>query len=255
MIIVNRNGNKFFSEMLRKEEPLIIAGPCAVEDYDMMDNITAYLKKKKIGVIRAGAFKPRTSPDTFQGLGIEGLRILDKIRKKYDVKILSEIVDIRYLEEMSKTVDILQVGARNMQNFELLKELGKTDIPVVLKRGMSAKVNEFKCAAEYILQGGNQNVMLCERGVRSFDNCTRNLLDLSCVAILKKETSLPVLVDISHSLGRKDIAAEVSRAALAAGADGIMVEVHNNPDSALSDAEQQMSLQEFEQFYQNVYGK
>ncbi len=252
---MNRDGRKFFSELLRKEEPLIIAGPCAVEGYDMMDKITAYLKEKKIGVIRAGAFKPRTSPDTFQGLGIEGLRILDEIRKKYDVKIISEIVDIRYLEEMSKTVDILQVGARNMQNFELLKELGKTDIPVVLKRGMSAKISEFKCAAEYILQGGNQNVMLCERGVRSYDDCTRNLLDLSCVAILKKETSLPVLVDISHSLGRKDIAEEVSRAALAIGADGIMVEVHNNPESALSDVEQQMSLQEFEQFYQNVYGK
>ncbi|WP_312495610.1 bifunctional 3-deoxy-7-phosphoheptulonate synthase/chorismate mutase [Anaerosporobacter sp.] len=243
---------EYFKEILNEKQPLIIAGPCAVEDFPMMDKITAYLKKMDVSIIRAGAFKPRTSPDTFQGLGIEGLKILDIIRKKYEVKILSEIVDLKYLDVMCENVDILQVGARNMQNFELLKELGKTNMPILLKRGMCATVNEFKCAAEYIQQGGNKNLMLCERGVRSFDDCTRNLLDLSCVAIIKRETGLPVLVDISHSLGRKDIATEMSKAALAAGADGIMVEVHNNPDKALSDANQQMSLLEFEQFYNKL---
>lgn len=239
----------YFSEILKEEQPLIIAGPCAVENFNMMDKITDSLKQRNLSIIRAGAFKPRTSPNDFQGLGIEGLKILNTIRKKYDVKILSEIVDLKYLNVMYENVDILQVGARNMQNFELLKELGKTNIPILLKRGMCATVNEFKCAAEYILQGGNNNLMLCERGVRSFDDCTRNLLDLSCVAILKREMELPIIVDISHSLGRKDISLEMSKAALATGADGVMVEVHNNPAEALSDAKQQMSLQEFERFY------
>lgn len=232
--------------------PFFIAGPCAVEDYDMMEKIVKFLIVKGIKVVRAGAFKPRTSPNDFQGLGIEGLRILNDIRKKYKIKIVSEIVDIKYIDIMGETVDILQVGARSMYNYELLKALGETNIPVILKRGMSATINEFKCAVEYISKGGNKKIILCERGIRSFDKSTRNVLDLSCVAIIKKETKYPIFVDISHSLGRKDIALEMTKAALAVGADGIMVEVHNNPETALSDSKQQMSFLEFDRYYNKL---
>ena len=230
--------------------PFFIAGPCAVESYDMLDEITGYLVSKNISVIRAGAFKPRTSPDSFQGLGIEALAMCRKIRKKYAVKIVSEIVDLKYLTAMCEAVDILQVGSRNMFHYELLKELGRTRLPVILKRGLCATVYEYIQAAQYILRGGNYNLIFCERGIRSYDRCTRNVLDLSAVAILKKEADFPVLVDISHSLGRKDIAVPMSRAALAAGADGIMVEVHNHPEKALSDSEQQMSFSEFTLYYE-----
>ncbi|MDF2841868.1 MAG: chorismate mutase [Herbinix sp.] len=233
--------------------PYIIAGPCAVENYEMMDKIVKYLVSKGIYVIRAGAFKPRTNPSDFQGLGLEGLHVIGEIKKKYKVKIVSEIVDVRYMQRMLEVVDILQVGARNMYNFELLKVLGRVKHPVLLKRGISATINEFISAAQYILQGGNQKLILCERGIRSFDSSTRNLLDLSSIAIIKKEYDIPVIVDISHSLGRKDIAIPVAKAALAVGADGIMVEVHNNPASALSDANQQMSILEFDHFYNEIY--
>lgn len=219
----------------------------------MMEKIIKSLIAKNIKYIRAGAFKPRTSPDNFQGLGIEGLKILDSLRKKYNVKIVSEIIDKEHIGIMSKTVDILQVGTRNMQNYSLLKALGKVDIPVILKRGMSATIDEFKYAAQYISNGGNKKIILCERGIRSFDNSTRNLLDLSCVAIIKKETNYPIIVDISHSLGRKDIALELTKASLAVGADGIMVEVHNNPEKALSDSGQQMSLSEFDIYYNQIF--
>ena len=246
------SNNNILKVMSGHQTPMFIAGPCAVENYDMMDKIAGYLKKKHITIIRAGAFKPRTLPEDFQGLGIEGLKILNKIRKKHMVKIVSEIVDAKYIDVMSENIDILQVGSRNMQNYELLKELGKTDKPVILKRGMCATIREFIAAVEYILRGGNKNIILCERGIRSFDKSTRNLLDLACVAIIKRETSYPVLVDISHSLGRKDIAVDVTKAALAIGADGIMVEVHNNPQKALSDSRQQMSMIEFERFYNQI---
>lgn len=178
---------------------------------------------------------------------------MKQIKVKYDIRIVSEIVDAKYLDSMLQCVDILQVGARNMYNYELLKELGKVQVPVLLKRGLCATVREFIAAAEYILAGGNENILLCERGVRSFDNCTRNLLDISCVAIIKKETRYPVIVDISHSLGRKDIAPQVAKAAIAVGADGIMIEVHEHPKNALSDKEQQMDFEEFDNFYRQVY--
>lgn len=204
-------------------------------------------------MIRAGVFKPRTLHSSFQGLGVEGLEILKQIKQAYKFQVVSEIVDIRYLDKMLKCVDILQVGTRNMYNYELLKELGKIQVPIILKRGLCATIKEFLAAAEYILAGGNENLLLCERGIRSFDNCTRNLLDLSCVAIIKKETDFPMLVDISHSLGRKDIAPQVAKAALSIGADGIMVEVHEQPQTALSDSEQQMNFTEFDSFYQQVF--
>lgn len=247
------NSKQTISEILGISCPLIIAGPCAVENYNMMDKITDSLVKKGIRAIRAGAFKPRTSPDDFQGLGVEGLKILNEIRKKYNVKIISEIVDAKYIDIMHENIDVFQVGARNMYNYELLKELGKTSIPVILKRGMCAKIDEFICAANYILQGGNKNIILCERGIRSFDQSTRNVLDLSCIAIIKSETTFPIIADISHSLGRKDISLPVAKAILAAGADGIMVEVHNNPEEALSDSKQQMSLLEFDRFYNQLF--
>jgi 3-deoxy-7-phosphoheptulonate synthase len=248
---MNKN-KKNINKISADQYPLLIAGPCAVENYDMMDEIVSYLKKKHITLIRAGAFKPRTSPEAFQGLGLEGLKILNEIREKHRVKIVSEIVDTKYVDIMCQHVDILQVGSRNMQNYELLKELGKIKLPVILKRGMCATIQEFISAAEYIVNGGNKDVLLCERGIRSFDKSTRNLLDLASVAIIKRETRYPVLVDISHSLGRKDIAVEVTKAALAVGADGIMVEVHNNPEKALSDSKQQMNLMEFNHLYNSI---
>lgn len=234
-------------------KPFCIAGPCAVENYSMMESIVSFLQSRGVTMIRAGAFKPRTLYRSFQGLGIEGLDIFKQIKKKYNVKIVSEIVDVRYLDEMLQCVDVLQVGARNMYNYELLKELGKVKAPVLLKRGLCATIKEFLAAAEYIFVGGNESILLCERGVRSFDNCTRNLLDLPGVAIIKKETKYPVLVDISHSLGRKDIASQVAKAALAVGADGIMAEVHEHPQTALSDSKQQMNFDEFTCFYRQVF--
>lgn len=229
-----------------------IAGPCSVENFQMMDKIVKYLVSRNIYTIRAGIFKPRTNPKSFQGLGLEGLNILKQIKEKYEVKIISEIVDIRYIDKMLEVVDVLQVGARNMHNFELLKELGKLKVPVLIKRGFCATIEEFQLAAAYIRDGGNHKIIMCERGVRSFDTSTRNLLDLSSVAIIKKELDYPIIVDISHSLGRKDIAIPVTKAALAVGADGIMVEVHNNPIAALSDANQQMGILEFEHFLNEI---
>ncbi|WP_246552367.1 bifunctional 3-deoxy-7-phosphoheptulonate synthase/chorismate mutase [Vallitalea pronyensis] len=236
-------------------KPIFIAGPCALENEEMMDKITAYLVDKGIKIIRAGIFKPRTSPYNFQGIGINGLKILNKLRGKYNIKIISEIVDTRHMDILKDYIDIFQVGARNMQNFELLKQIGKTSVPVLLKRGMCSTINEFMNAAEYILCGGNENIMLCERGIRTFETCVRNTLDLSCVAIIKEETNLPIIVDLSHSLGRKDIAIKMAKAALACGSDGIMVEVHQNPTQALSDSKQQMNLLEFDHFINHVHDK
>ena len=232
--------------------PTIIAGPCAVESMEQMRTIVPFLLSMKIQYIRAGAFKPRTSPDDFQGLGMEGLSILEAVRREYSVKIVSEIVDIRHLERMCQCVDILQVGARNMDNYELLKERGRSRVHVLLKRHMSATIAEFEKAAQYILREGNPNLILCERGIRTFENATRNTLDLSCCALMKRRLDLPIIVDISHSLGRKDIAAPMAKAALAAGADGLMIEVHQQPSIALSDAAQQMDFIEFEDFLQNI---
>ncbi len=246
---INNEFNNYFSNI---SKPIFIAGPCALENDEMIDKITKYLVDKGIGIIRAGIFKPRTSPYDYQGIGINGLKILDKLRRKYNIKIITEVVDTSHIDILKDYVDIFQVGSRNMQNFELLKKIGKTVVPVLLKRGMCSTINEFVNAAEYILCGGNENVMLCERGIRTFETCVRNTLDLSCVAIIKKETNLPIIVDLSHSLGRKDIAIEMAKAALACGSDGIMVEVHQNPSQALSDAKQQMSFLEFDNFMSNL---
>ncbi|KKK35802.1 3-deoxy-7-phosphoheptulonate synthase [Salinicoccus sediminis] len=229
-----------------------IFGPCAVESYRQTAEVAAMLKEKGLGIIRGGAYKPRTSPYDFQGLGEEGLRILSRIREEYGLAVISEITAPGHVELARPHLDIFQIGARNMQNFELLKAVGRSQTPVLLKRGLSATVEEFLYAAEYILAEGNPRVILCERGIRTYEKSTRNTLDISAVPLLKQATHLPVMVDVTHSTGRKEIMAECAKAALAAGADGIMAEVHPEPDAALSDSKQQMSFTEFEDFYTNL---
>lgn len=229
-------------------DPVIIAGPCAVENAPMLEETIRFLDARRIHLVRAGLYKPRTDVRSFQGLGADGIPILADLKQKYPVGFISEILDIRDLERLAEVVDVFQVGSRNMDNYALLKELGKAGVPVLLKRGMCATLREFACAAEYLTQYGSRQVVLCERGIRSFDTATRNVLDLSCVPLIREMTALPVIVDLSHSLGRKDIAASMGRAALACGADGVMVEVHPDPDAAWSDARQQMSFREFDCF-------
>lgn len=225
--------------------PVIIAGPCAIENAGYLDSIAGTLAKYNIKLLRGGAYKPRTSPYEFQGLKEEGLKILGEVSGKYHLHSVTEVVDTRDVELVARYADVLQIGARNMQNYELLKEAGQTRKPIILKRGMSATIEEFILAAEYIALQGNENIILCERGIRSFERKTRNTLDISCVPVIKKETTLPIIVDLSHSLGRKDIIVPVAKAVLAAAADGIMVEVHPEPEYALSDSKQQLNIGEF----------
>lgn len=232
--------------------PVMIAGPCSVESYEQVRQVAAALKEAGITVMRGGAFKPRTSPYDFQGLGIEGLKILKEVGTEFGLKTISEIVDPSHIEMACEYIDVIQIGARNMQNFELLKAAGEVRTPVLLKRGLAATIDEFLHAAEYIVSRGNSQVMLIERGIRTYEKATRNTLDISAVPILKQESHLPVLVDVTHSTGRKDIMAPCAKAALAAGADGVMVEVHPDPATALSDAAQQMNIEEFKRFYSEV---
>lgn len=233
-------------------KPVMIAGPCSVESYEQVRQVAAVLKAAGVTVMRGGAYKPRTSPYDFQGLGLEGLKILKEVGTEFGLKTISEIVDPAHIEMACDYIDIIQIGARNMQNFELLKAAGEVRKPVLLKRGLSATIDEFLHAAEYIVSRGNNQVMLIERGIRTYEKATRNTLDISAVPILKQESHLPVLVDVTHSTGRKDIMAPCAKAALAAGADGIMVEVHPDPSTALSDAAQQMNFEEFDRFYTEV---
>jgi 3-deoxy-7-phosphoheptulonate synthase/chorismate mutase len=235
------------------EIPFLIAGPCAVERADYLESIAGFLRRNHLKFLRGGAFKPRTSPYEFQGLGEAGLKILHDVGAKYNLYTITEIVDPRDIEIASNYVDIFQIGARNMQNYELLKEVGQADRPVVLKRGLSATIQEWMFAAEYIGLQGNRKIILCERGIRTFETKTRNTLDISSIAIIKKETRLPVIVDLSHSLGRKDIIVPLAKAALAVGADGIMIEVHPYPELALSDSKQQLNPGEFQVLLDNVY--
>lgn len=252
-LLVNKLMIKSLSEMFSLHEKVnIIAGPCSVENVDQLEEIAKTLKKFNVKFFRGGAFKPRTSPYDFQGLGLLGLEMLKKIKEKYGFFIVSEVMDPRYVEESMKYIDIIQIGSRNMQNFSLLKEVGKTNSPVLLKRGMMATLNEYLLAAEYILKEGNRNIILCERGIRTFEDSTRNTLDISSIAIIKRYTSLPIIVDLSHSLGRKDIIIPIAKAVLALDVDGIMVEVHNNPESALSDSKQQLNFEEFENLVENI---
>ncbi len=225
-----------------RHEPLIIAGPCAVESYEQLRAVGDTLVSIGVPCIRGGAFKPRTSPYSFQGLGEEGLKLLAKMRQELGLGVVSEVMCIEQIAVMAPHVDCYQVGARNMQNFDLLKALGKQQKPVILKRGLAATLSEFLNAAEYILAGGNPNVILCERGIRSFDTATRNVLDLGGVAWLKTQTHLPVLVDPSHATGVRNLILPTTRAAIAVGADGILVEAHPQPEKSVSDAAQALSL-------------
>jgi 3-deoxy-7-phosphoheptulonate synthase len=223
----------------------VIAGPCAVENKTILMNIAEKVKDAGATFIRGGAFKPRTSPYSFQGLGEEGLKYLAYVRKKTGLPVVTELMDPRDMGVISKYADIIQIGARNMQNFRLLLEVGMAKKPVLLKRGLSATIKEWLMAAEYIMSKGNQNVILCERGIRTFETATRNTLDLSAVPVLKKLTHLPVVVDPSHGVGKWDLVAPMSKAAIAAGADGLIIEVHTNPEEALSDGEQSLKPDDF----------
>jgi 3-deoxy-7-phosphoheptulonate synthase/chorismate mutase len=232
--------------------PVIMAGPCSVESPGQMDAIASHLKKRGIRILRGGVFKPRTSPYSFQGLRSRGLKILGEAAERHGMVTVTEVTDPRQIEEVAATAHILQVGARNMYNYELLKELGQVSRPILLKRGFMATVEEFLYSAEYIFSRGNSRIILCERGIRTFGSHTRNTLDITAIPLLKQESHLPVIADISHALGRTDIAAPTAMAALAAGADGIMVEVHDNPPVAWSDGDQQMSLEVFDGFLEEV---
>jgi 3-deoxy-7-phosphoheptulonate synthase/chorismate mutase len=230
----------------------VVAGPCSVESEEQVRKVAESLKRQGLRLLRGGAFKPRTSPYDFQGLGEEGLRILRRVADEFGLKVVSEIVNPADIEMAVKYVDVIQIGARNMQNFELLKAAGSVRTPVFLKRGMSATVEELLFAAEYIVSRGNRQVILCERGIRTYEKWTRNTLDISAVPLLKQESHLPVFVDISHATGRRDILLPVAKAALAAGADGIMVEVHPEPAVALSDAHQQIDIPQFEKLISDL---
>lgn len=224
--------------------PIVIAGPCSVEDFEMFEKTAMFLSNIGIKFLRAGLYKPRSSPYCFQGLRDSGLKTIKEISKKYNLITVSEITDIRDIEKVSKYIDIFQIGSRNMQNFDLLRELGKSKKPVLLKRGMCANLEEFILASEYLALEGNRNILMCERGIKTFETSVRNMLDISSIALIKKYTKLPIIVDLSHSLGRKDIIKEIAKSVLALGADGIMVETHPNPQKALSDPKQQLDFEE-----------
>lgn len=226
-------------------EIVVIAGPCAVENQEQLFDTARGVKKYGARILRGGAFKPRSSPYSFQGLGEEGLKLLSRIREETGMPVVTEIMDTRQVDLISEYADILQVGSRNMQNYPLLKEVGHTRKPVLLKRGMMATIEEFLLAAEYILSQGNENVILCERGIRTFENSTRNTLDLSAVPMLKRLTHLPVIVDPSHGTGIRWMVPAMAKAAIAAGADGLIMEVHYRPDEALCDGHQSLDLDLF----------
>jgi 3-deoxy-7-phosphoheptulonate synthase len=228
------------------DEVVVMAGPCSAENEEQVEAAAVAVKRAGAKVLRGGAFKPRSSPYSFQGLGEEGLRLLRGAADRHNLKLVSEVMDISQLELIQRYADILQVGARNMQNFTLLRELGHARTPVLLKRGISATIEEWLLSAEYILAGGNTNVMLCERGIRTFESYTRNTLDISAIPVVRKLSHLPILVDPSHGTGLRDKVAPMARAAVAAGADGLLIEVHHDPDHALSDGAQSLFPAQFD---------
>ena len=232
--------------------PLIIAGPCAVENLDDMLSYAENMKKHNVSYIRSSLFKPRTSPHDFQGLHDEGIKILKQIKDQYDLKLVCEITAIDQISLLSPVIDVFQVGARSMQNFELLKELGKTNKTILLKRGFGNTIDEWLGACEYILEQGNKNIILCERGIRSFDNTLRNTLDLSGAILVKKLTNLPVIIDPSHATGSRDLIEPLCLASIAAGLDGFIVEVHKDPNHALSDGMQSITIDNFNEILNKV---
>jgi 3-deoxy-7-phosphoheptulonate synthase len=229
------------------DEVVVVAGPCSAESRDQVARTAAACHRGGAKLYRGGAFKPRSSPYSFQGLGEEGLAMLRDAAREEGMALVTEVMDAAQIELIERYADILQVGARNMQNFTLLKELGRTRTPVLLKRGISATIEEWLLSAEYILAGGNEQVILCERGIRTFESATRNTLDISAIPVVKQMSHLPVFVDPSHGTGRRDKVAAMARAAVAAGADGLLIEVHHDPDHALSDGPQSLHPAQFEQ--------
>lgn len=232
--------------------PVIIAGPCAVESRQQVMETALALKEISIDILRGGVFKPRTSPYSFQGLGLEGLKYLKETGEKIKVPVITELMDEKNLEAVVEYSDIIQIGSRNMYNYSLLKEIGRIDKPVLLKRGMSASIKEWIMAAEYIAAYGNKNIILCERGIRTFEVYTRNTLDLAAVPIMKGETGLPVIVDPSHGTGRRELILPMSKAALACGANGLMIEVHIDPQKALSDGQQSITPEQYKKIFLEV---
>ena len=230
----------------------IMAGPCSVESEEQIIEIAKSVKASGANFLRGGAFKPRTSPYSFQGLELEGLRLLKRAKEETGLSIVTEIMSTDYIDEFVRDVDVIQVGARNMQNFDLLKQLGKTNKPILLKRGLSSTIEEWLMSAEYIMAGGNENVILCERGIRTYEGYTRNTLDLSAIPVIKKLSHLPVIVDPSHASGYWYLVEPLAKAAIAAGADGLMIEVHNDPQHALSDGQQSVKPELFDAIMKKV---
>ena len=230
----------------------LIAGPCSVESYEQVLEIAQKAKASGANLLRGGAFKPRTSPYAFQGLGLEGLDILCAVRKEVGLPIVTELMSSKYLDVFNEKVDLIQIGARNMQNFDLLKELGQVDRPILLKRGLNATYEEWIMSAEYIMASGNENVILCERGIRTFETFTRNTLDLQCIPVLRSKTHLPIVIDPSHAGGKWWLVEPMAKAAVAAGADGLMIEVHNNPEAALCDGAQSLKPEKYDVLLQQV---
>jgi 3-deoxy-7-phosphoheptulonate synthase len=228
------------------DEVIVMAGPCSAESEEQVEASAAAVKRAGAKVLRGGAFKPRSSPYSFQGLGEEGLRLLRSAADRHNLLLISEVMDISQLALIERYAHILQVGARNMQNFTLLRELGHSKVPIMLKRGISATIEEWLLSAEYILSGGNMNVMLCERGIRTFESFTRNTLDISAIPVIQQLSHLPIIVDPSHGTGKRDKVAPMARAAVAAGCDGLIIEVHCDPDHALSDGAQSMFPAQFD---------
>jgi 3-deoxy-7-phosphoheptulonate synthase len=230
----------------------VIAGPCAIESESLLFEIAARVRDAGANILRGGAFKPRTSPYSFQGLGLDGLKILQAAGDRFEMPVVTEVMDPRQVELVERYTDILQVGARNMQNFDLLKECGRTRVPILLKRGMSASVKDLLMSAEYVLSEGNRQVILCERGIRTFEESTRNTLDLSIVPNVQGQSHLPIIVDPSHATGRPDLIPAMARAAIAGGADGIHIEVHSCPERALSDGPQALVPDQFDRLMDEI---
>jgi len=231
---------------------VVIAGPCTVEGREQLLETAHSVKNSGASMLRGGAFKPRTLPYSFQGLGEEGLKLLAEAREETGLPIVTEVMSPQDVKTIEKYADVLQIGARNMQNFSLLKDVGKIEKPILLKRGLSAIINEWMGSAEYILNGGNNNVILCERGIRSFNRLTRFTLDIASVPIIKKVSHLPIIVDPSHAMGRRDLVIPMAKAAIAAGADGLIVEVHSEPEKALCDGPQQLRLNDFRRLMEEL---
>ena len=245
--IVDVNGSKVGGKFVG-----IMAGPCSVESEEQIIEVAKAVKKSGANFLRGGAFKPRTSPYSFQGLELEGLELLKIAKQETGLPIVTELMSVEYLDRFVEDVDVIQIGARNMQNFNLLKEVGKTKTPVLLKRGMSSTIEEWLMSAEYIMAGGNENVILCERGIRTFETATRNTLDLSAVPVIKQKSHLPIIIDPSHATGKRNLVEPLAKAAMAVGADGLMIEVHNNPEKALCDGKQSIKPDTFEKIMQIV---